>query len=466
MAAGDDAIRPLREALAASPDNVPLRRIIAQTLATFGRHSEAEGEYREAIRRAPGDVTLKAGLADVYLRQGHTSKSIVILEDLCKGSACSPAHRLLYARALLRSGDPERARHQYRQAIDADPSVADPSLAESLGAPSHGRTGPEALDLHAVHEDPNDDDHGGDDEPEKVRSQQREPSPSIEIERPRTTFADVGGMDKVKDEIRLKIIHPLSHPELYKAYGKKAGGGILMYGPPGCGKTHLARATAGEVKARFLAVGISDVLNMWLGESERNLHELFEQARANRPCVLFFDEVDALGASRSDLRQSAGRQLVNQFLSELDGVDTDNENVLILAATNAPWHIDSAFRRPGRFDRIIFVPPPDEPARASILKLLVAGKPTEHLDFDSLAKKTDGFSGADLKSLIDIAIEGKLREAMTTGVAEPLRTKDLAAAAKSIRPSAKEWFSTAKNHALYANQGGLYDPVLDHLKMR
>src|SRR5207253_7673484 len=129
-------------------------------------------------------------------------------------------------------------------------------------------------------------------------------------------------MDKVKEEIRLKIILPLEHPELFQAYGKKVGGGILMYGPPGCGKTHLARATAGEVKAGFLSVGINDVLNMWIGQSEHQLHELFEQARRNKPCVLFFDEVDALGASRTDMKQSAGRQLINQFLSEMDGVQT------------------------------------------------------------------------------------------------------------------------------------------------
>src|SRR5690606_2704948 len=147
---------------------------------------------------------------------------------------------------------------------------------------------------------------------------------------------------------------------------KAIGGGILMYGPPGCGKTHLARATAGQVKASFISVGIHDVLEMWIGSSEQRLHTMFEQARRQTPCVRFFDEVDALGASRSDMRQSAGRQLINQFLSELDGVKASNEGVLILAATNAPWHLDPAFRRPGRFDRIIFAPPPDAIARSSI----------------------------------------------------------------------------------------------------
>src|SRR5207302_7291559 len=130
----------------------------------------------------------------------------------------------------------------------------------------------------------------------------------VEVERPKITFNDVGGMEALKEEIRLKIIHPLTHADLYKAYGKKIGGGILLYGPPGCGKTHLARATAGEVKAGFLAVGINEVLEMWVGQSERNLHAVFDRARANRPCVLFFDEVDALGASRADLRHGGARQ--------------------------------------------------------------------------------------------------------------------------------------------------------------
>src|SRR3954463_4664540 len=162
-----------------------------------------------------------------------------------------------------------------------------------------------------------------------------------------------------------------------------------MYGPPGCGKTYLARATAGEIKAGFLSVGINDVLNMWLGNSEKNLHQLFEQARRNRPCVLFFDEVDALAAARADMRTSAGRHLINQFLAELDGMQSDNEGVLILAATNAPWHVDAAFRRPGRFDRILFVPPPDAPARAAILRAMLHGKPVETIDHDQVAKKTD-----------------------------------------------------------------------------
>ncbi len=449
---GDDTIRSLREALKFSPDNTPLRKHLADVLMGFGRADEAEKELREAIAHAPSDHALKVSLARAYLQLGRISHAVVILDDLSKNApaAISPPVRVLYARVLLAAGEPKRASFQYRQAVDADHSLEDAALAEQLGAAPVQSSPP------AAH-------HAEADEPDRPG---RQPVPGAEVERPKVTFADVGGMDRVKEEIRLKIIHPLTHPEIYKAYGKTIGGGILMYGPPGCGKTHLARATAGEVKARFIAVGINDVLNMWMGESERNLHEIFEQARSNTPCVLFFDEVDALGASRTDLRHSAGRQLVNQFLSELDGVSASNEGLLILAATNAPWHVDPAFRRPGRFDRILFVPPPDPPARASILRIMLGGKPVEAVDHDQIAKKTDGFSGADLKNMIDVAIEGKLREAMKRGIPEPLRTPDILAAAKSLKPSTHEWFSTAKNYALFSNQGGLYDDVLDYLKLR
>lgn len=230
--------------------------------------------------------------------------------------------------------------------------------------------------------------------------------------------------------------------------------------------THLARATAGEVQAAFVAVGLHDILNMWFGNTEKNLHKVFDQGRRNRPCVLFFDEVDAIAASRADFKQSTVRPVINQFLAELDGVQTSNEGVLILAATNAPWHMDSAFRRPGRFDRVVFVPPPDAPARASILKLHCAGKPLGEMDYDAAARVTADFSGADLKAVVDRAVEAKLQDAMRTGVPKPLTTKDLMAAAGQVKASTREWFADARNYALYANDGGQYDDLAKYLKLR
>ena len=175
----------------------------------------------------------------------------------------------------------------------------------------------------------------------------------------KVTFADVGGLDDIKSAIRKRIILPFQKPSLFERFKKRIGGGILLYGPPGCGKTLLARATAGECAARFFNVTISDILDMYIGESERKLHAVFETARQSKPSVLFFDELEALGVKRQYHREGSSSKLVSQFLSELDGFSRNNQGVLVLGATNVPWDIDPAFHRPGRFDRVLFVPPPD-----------------------------------------------------------------------------------------------------------
>ena len=203
---------------------------------------------------------------------------------------------------------------------------------------------------------------------------------------------------------------------------------------------------------------------MWIGRSEKNMKYTFEVARRNTPCVLFFDEVDALGASRSDMKNSSGRHVINQFLSELDGIENSNENILVIGATNAPWHLDPAFRRPGRFDRIIFVPPPDDVSKIKILELLLKNKPIENIDYNKVVEHTKNYSGADLQAIVDIAIEEKLTIAFQTGIPVPLTTKDLIAATKKHHASTKEWFNTAKNYALFANESGIYDEILKYVK--
>ncbi len=448
MSGEHPSLQALRAALEVSPDNTPLRQHLAQTLLQMGQAEEAEIEFREALTRAPHNADLKVGLAHAFAEQGKDSHALVILEELVKTPDTPAAAYLLHARLLIRAGDIGFAVTEYKAAIETDASLRDHELEERLGI------------------DANESDEIVDGRVRAGWGDGGGAPPDVAIERPKISFSDVGGMESLKEEIRMKIIYPLQHEEMFKAYGKAIGGGVLMYGPPGCGKTHLARATAGEIHAAFMSIGINDVLDMWIGNSEKNLHELFETARRSRPCVLFFDEVDALGASRTDMRASAGRHLINQFLSELDGAKSNNDGVLILAATNAPWHMDSAFRRPGRFDRILFVPPPDESARAEILKILCQGKPAADVDFDQVAKKAREFSGADLKAVVDVAVEAKLAEAMKKGIPEPLRTRDLTVAAKRVRPSTKDWFATARNYALYSNQGGTYDDILHYLKLK
>jgi ATP-dependent 26S proteasome regulatory subunit len=436
----------LREALALSPDNIPLRQHLAESLLSTGQPEQAEAEFKAALALAPENAALKLGLARAFLAQQKGSAALVIVEAMAKLRDAPGLAHVLLARLHFNRGEVPQAVAQYKLGVEKDPAAADLEFAGRLGIDSPSEES-EVVDGRLR------------------QSWEESAGTTTEIERPKIAFDGVGGMDSLKDEIRLKIIHPLNHPELYKAYGKAIGGGILMYGPPGCGKTHLARATAGEIKAAFISVGINDVLDMWIGNSERNLHALFEQARENRPCVLFFDEVDALGARRSDMQHSAGRHLINQFLAEMDGIQSSNEGLLILAATNSPWHLDPAFRRPGRFDRVLFVPPPDAAARAGILRILCKGKPVQDIDYTHLARKTEQFSGADLKAVLDLAIEAKLREALAAGVPKPLTTGDLLAAAAQLKPTTKEWFATARNHALYANQGGIYDDILKYLKL-
>jgi transitional endoplasmic reticulum ATPase len=473
----------LREALRLSPQNAPLLLHVAETVLRNGGFNEAEALFKRSLALEPSSTPAKLGLAAAFFQQGKHSAALVIVEDLVKGPSPTARSLLLHARLALHAGEARLAAQQYLRAREADASVSDSGLEAELAPYLPKRPVPHLPKNAAPSAASGMDDLPSFFSPEATDEQsseasgddaEREPLPAGDLptdptaeepERPTTTFAEVGGMEQVKEEVRMKIILPLQQPDLFRAYGKKIGGGILMYGPPGCGKTFLARATAGEVSASFLAVGISDVLDMWIGQSEKNLHSIFEQARSHRPCVLFFDEVDALGANRTDMLKSGGRQIINQFLSELDGVATSNEGVLVLAATNAPWHLDPAFRRPGRFDRILFVPPPDQGARASILRLVLKGKPVGEIDFDALAKKTDGFSGADLKAVVDVAVEAKLRDAMRAGSLQPLSGRDLLEAIKRHKPTVRDWFQTARNHALYANQSGLYDDILAYMKI-
>ena len=468
----EQQLQALQESLSVSPENVPLRRMVAQTLLALGRHDEAEREARAGLLHDSRDLGCKRVLAQVYAHQGKLSMGLVLAEDILAADPGDAPVWLLHAQLLRRSGNPADAAFSYNRARGLDPKLADPELdAEIAVAPDKNPEGPPPQRLGAAtgatgEQWVEDALSGINTNTDKAHTMRRDPDlPGLVVEKPAYGFEAVGGMARVKDDVRMKIILPSTNQELYAMYGKKAGGGILMYGPPGCGKTHLARATAGEIDAQFISIGLHDILDMWVGNSEKQLHQVFQYARANTPCVLFFDEVDALAASRSDMRNSASRHTINQFLAEFDGVESSNDGVLVLAATNAPWHLDPAFRRPGRFDEVIFVPPPDAEARVKILELFLAGKPVEKLDLAKIAAKTHEYSGADLRGLVDKVVEEKLRDAMKSGKPEPIRTNDLLAGLKRQKPSTREWLATARNYAAFANEGGVYDDIKAYLKL-
>ena len=285
-----------------------------------------------------------------------------------------------------------------------------------------------------------------------------------DVEASTLTLADVGGMQAVKDRLNMAFLAPLRNPEMRRLYGKSLKGGLMLYGPPGCGKTYIARALAGEMGASFVSITLTDILDQFIGNSEANLHSLFETARAHAPVVLFLDEIDAIGQKRSQASSSGWRGVTNQLLTEMDDIDSGNEGVFILAATNVPWDVDPALRRPGRFDRSVAVLPPDEPARQSILRHHLGSRPVEGIDLAHLARQTNGFTGADLAHLADSAVEYAMMDSMRTGTVRMVTMKDFKRALRQVRPSAGPWFSTARNIVAYGNRDGQYDDLAAYMR--
>ncbi|MFE6850133.1 ATP-binding protein [Streptomyces sp. NPDC057674] len=454
MADESPLIRSLRAAVAAAPGDVPLRLHFAELLLSEGRNDEAVAEAAVALQHAPGDADARAlmmramGMPPAAASApagGARPEPSGPAEPSGPGQSSAPGEEAEPADSSGPVEPPARpgptaggapafdwdAAEQQVQDVVGPRFLEDPQAAAGDGAAGDA----DAWDVDA---------------PGAVR------------------LADVGGMDEVKERLEAAFLAPMRNPELRRLYGKSLRGGLLLYGPPGCGKTFIARAVAGELGANFLTVSLSDVLDMWIGASEKNIHDIFETARRQAPCVVFLDELDALGAKRSRTHHSGLRNVVNQLLTELDGIASGagNEGVFVLAATNVPWDVDIALRRPGRLDRTLLVLPPDATARESILRYHLRERPIEAVDLGKLVKATEDFSGADLAHVCESAAEAALLDSARSGSVRLITTKDLLGAAKQIKPSTEPWFAAARNVAMFANEGGLYDDLLAHLKRK
>ncbi len=414
MEAEQSVIDSLRKAVEALPEDVPLRVHLAQMLAAAGLRDEAIRQVGGVLQREPGNAA-----------------ALALLQD--PGPSRPPPSGAQAGRGTAR---PQGGEYDWSRAESEVQDLVPPMF---VGGGAAGAD-PRASDDPAVR--------------------------AFDVEQAGLRLADVAGMAEVKQRLEAAFLAPMRNPELRRLFGKSLRGGLLLYGPPGCGKTFIARAVAGELGARFMPVSFADVIDMFVGQSERNIHELFAVARRNTPCVLFVDEVDALGQKRSQLRHTPMRSAVNQLLLELDDVAGSNDGVFLLAATNHPWDVDSALRRPGRFDRTLLVLPPDQPAREAVFAYHLRERPVAGVDLARLARLTDGYSGADIAHVCETAAEHALLDSARRGAPRLIGQADVEAAISEVTPSLGPWLETARNVALFANEGGTYDDLAAYLRKR
>lgn len=438
----------------------------------------------------PGDVPLRLHLAELLIADGRGADAVPHLGVVL---ASEPTNER--AAALMRSalGVPEAPAQvaptaEAMASPAATPQPADTPTAPAPTAPAPQKSAPASGSGadEATPASSNTPTQGGESQNFDWRSAEEQvggPAPAFvngaepvyneappaaedvwDVEIATSTLADVGGMQDVKDRLNMAFLAPLRNPELRRLYGKSLKGGLMLYGPPGCGKTYIARALAGEIGASFITVTLTDILDQFIGNSEANLHSLFVTARKHAPVVLFLDEIDAIGQKRSQSTSAAWRGVTNQLLMEMDGIGADNEGLFILAATNTPWDVDPALRRPGRFDRSVAVLPPDAPARHSILYHYLKDRPMEGIDLGVLVRQTNGFTGADLAHLVDSAAEFAMMDSLRTGTVRMMTMQDFANALKQVRPSAGPWFSSARNIVEYGNRDGQYDDLAAYMK--
>ncbi len=395
---------------------------------------------RKAVAALPDDVALRFHLAEVLVAAGHRDEAVGHLGAILQADPSNAAALSLLIRQQAASpATAEPAGFDWAEAEAELGDVLPPMFVAPDGATPDSAT-PDGSDGESTR--------------------------AFDAEHPGLKLADVAGMAAVKARLEAAFLAPLRNPELRKLYGKSLRGGLLLYGPPGCGKTFIARAVAGELGARFMAVSFADVVDMHLGQSERNIREIFAVARRHAPCVVFLDEVDAIGQKRSQLRSTPMRSSVNQLLLELDDVTGGNDGVFVLAATNHPWDVDSALRRPGRLDRTMLVLPPDEQAREAVFRYHLSGRPVAGIKLSALASRTDGYSAADVAHICETAAELALLDSVRTGQARMIGQDDLLAAVAQVRPSLGPWLDSARNVALFANEGGSYDDLAAYLKQQ
>ncbi|GAA3669964.1 ATP-binding protein [Microbacterium marinilacus] len=444
--ANDEFIAVIQAAVQTDPDNVALRIDLVELMLQSDPPG-ALAQIAELERLGANTQTvqvLRARAAAAQLRSGAAAPADVV--PPASAAEAGPEAGPAEARPAEREPGPAEREPEPRPASVQD--VAPRGVPAGPAAPTEAQDPP------------------SDAERAPVGVSGEEELPVWDVERPAVTLADVAGLAEVKGHLEAAFLAPLRNPELARMFGKSAGGSLLMYGPPGCGKTFIARAIAGELGAGFVHATLADLMGQYFGQSEKALHQLFETARASRPCVIFLDEFDAIGGRRSSGGASAQslRMVTSQLLEELDGVRAANDGIYVLAATNRPWDIDPALRRPGRLDRTVLILPPDEPARAAIVRGRLRDKPAAAVDADAIAARTAEFSGADLTYVVDTAVQQAFVDSMRDGVPRMIDTNDLLRATGAVVPSTRSWFEQVAPVLEYGVDDGTFAQLKAYLR--
>ncbi len=394
------AIEDLRVYLDIIPDDTEVRSTYALALAFNYKPIEALEEFTTLIELEPQDAKHFLGRARLYDQLEMT----------------------------------ERAIEDYSRALELDPAMIEASIGREQSIMKRQVMGMDD-DVYTAYLS------GGED---KFIGEQKVPSEQ---------FADIAGLDSVKENIRETIQYPMMYPDISVKYGKRAGGGVLFYGPPGCGKTMLARAAAGECNIPLFNVNLSSVLDKWVGNSEKALAMIFKSARKVTPCMIFFDELDSLGMAREETHTGWEKKIISQLLTEMDGLASNNSNIMILGATNAPWNVDHALRRAGRFGKSVYVPPPNAAERSAIFELYLNRRPfidKEGINCAELAVKTAYHSSDSIRQIVEEAATIPWKEAIRTGESRPIAMSDLLTAIDNRQPDLVEWDKLVSRYEEFA----------------